>query len=100
MKPSSGDLLKYLKVMLMKSPNNEGNGFPADYLLIPNETSRMELDYIQLSCLPEGSYGNPQTTLPIAKTIGCSSRNDGKIPLLKTIPAQLTEHGGTESVPM
>lgn len=31
--------------------------------------------------------------------IGCSPQNDGKTPLLKTIPIQLTEHGEVQLVP-
>ena len=29
----------------------------------------------------------------VAKSIGCSSQTDGKAPLLKITPTQLTEHG-------
>lgn len=43
--------------------------------------------------------GDFQTTQAVSKTIGCSPPTDSKVPLLKTTPTQLIEHGETELVP-
>lgn len=48
------------------------------------------LDYIKLSCWPKGSSGNHQI---IQSVPSYSLQTDGKAPLLKTLFAQLIEHG-------
>jgi hypothetical protein len=58
------------------------------------------IGYIPLSCWPKGSHGNSQTTQAVVRTIGCSSQTDGKAPVLKITPTQLTEHGEVELVPI
>lgn len=58
----------------------------------------LRLGYIQSSCWPEGSHGNPQTIWSVDKTTGCSLQTD-KVPLLKTTPKQLSKHGGVKLVP-
>lgn len=46
----SANFLKYMKMILMKSLNNEGNGVPTGHLLLPKEVSSMGTGYIQLNC--------------------------------------------------
>lgn len=58
-----------------------------------------ELNYISLSCWPTGPYCNPKPTQAVAKTIGRYLQTDSKSLLLKTTPAQLTEHGNVKLVP-
>lgn len=44
-----------------------------------------------IELLAKGSHGNPKTTQAVAKTIGCSPQNDGKVQFAKTIPKQLID---------
>ena len=66
----------------------------------PMKLPVLGIGYIQLSCWPKGSHGNSQTTQAVVRTIGCSSQTDGKAPVLKITPTQLTEHGEVELVPI
>lgn len=59
----------------MKSLNNV-TGFQ-QAILSPNEVASTRTG-LYLSVWPKGSYGNPQTTLAVAKTISCSPQTDDK----------------------
>lgn len=61
--------------------------------------SMLEMGYVQLSCLPNGSHGNLPTFQSMANTVGGSLKTDGKVLLLKPTPTQLSEHGDVELVP-
>lgn len=50
----------------MKFPSNEGDGVPTNHLFSPNEASRTETWYIQMSSQPKGFHENPQTTKAVA----------------------------------
>lgn len=54
--------------------NNKGDGVPTSHLLSPNKASSIRLDYIQLSCWPQGSHGNHQITHTVVR-IYCIENN-------------------------
>lgn len=76
-----------MKIMLIKSPNNGGDRIPTVQLLSP-------LSYLQLSCWPKGSHGNPQTTQAIDSILDRFPYTDSNTLLLKTTATQLTECRG------
>ena len=78
------NILKYMKAILIKSPNNEGNTVLTGHLLSPSKALSAST----------GLHAIPQTTQAVAKTIGCSSQTNCRNPLLKTTPAQLITGGG------
>ena len=75
----------------MKLPSNRGDRDPTGHLLPPTMFSVPGLGYIQWTCQPKESHRNPQTTHAVTP-----NKMDGKVPLLKTTPIQLSEHGGIE----
>jgi len=70
-KPSTAETsLKYMKPMLMRSPNDEVSGTPAGP---QTKLPVTELGFIQLSCWPRESHGNPQTMQAVARIMGLLS---------------------------
>lgn len=69
------------------------------HLLSPNEVSSTWIDLHLIELLAKRVLWEPQTTESVAKTIGYSSKPDGKAPLLNTTPIQHIEHGQVKLVP-
>lgn len=49
-----------MEVVLMKSPNSEGNGTPTGHLRSLNKLPIPGVGYIQLNCWQKGSTENPK----------------------------------------
>lgn len=88
-----GDFLKHVKVILMKSPNNERDGVLTGQMLPLKEA------------LSAGTGLYPMELLAIAvpravtKWKDCSPQTDSKHPRQKTIPTQLIDRGEVELLP-
>lgn len=96
----SQNFLKYMKTILMKSPNNEGYRVPTVYFLSPNEASNSKTGLHWLELLVKGvSWISPNNA-------GCCqdnrllSANWYQGPLWKTIPKHLSEHREFKLVPI
>ena len=82
----------------MKLLNHGGSRALTSHFLSPMKFPVPGMDYIELSCWPKGSHGNPHPQA-VAKIIGCSPQTDDKALLLNTTPIQLTEHREVQLVP-
>lgn len=91
----SGNLLKYMKVILIKLESLQmmGKTLPIYHLLSSNEASRIRTHPIELlTRVVLWRFNRPDCW----KKIGCSPQADSKASLLKTIPTQLIECGETK----
>lgn len=83
----------------MELLNSRGDRAPTRPLLPPSETSIVRNGSQQIELLATEAHGNPQTTLAIAKAVGCSPQTNSEGLLLKIRPTDLTENGEVELVP-
>lgn len=84
----------------MQSPNNKGDRVPTGHLLLQNEApnTRNGLYLIEVKKVKKVPQEYPNNT-GYCQTIGCSPQTNIKVPLVKTISTQLSEHGEFELVP-
>lgn len=91
----SGIFQNYVKTILMKFPNNKGDGAPNGHLL----ASSTGLHPTELLVKKKSYHGNSQTTLTLAKTMGCLPQTQSKTSFLKTALTLLIKHQEAKLVP-
>lgn len=91
----SGNILKYMKVVLIKSPNNEGDS-PSWIFLVTKSIFQYWDRLYSIEQLTKVVPWKPPTTQAVAKMIDYSPQTDSKVQVLKETSTQHTEQrGGT-----
>lgn len=77
-----GNFLKYMKVTLMRSPNNEEDTSLTGHLLLVNTAPSIRIGLHSMKLFAEKAPYEPQTIQvafsPVAKTIDCSLKTDSR----------------------
>jgi hypothetical protein len=68
----SGNFLKYMKAIIMRSPKSREYEFSIGHLRLPNRLPTAGLTCIQLRYWSKESHESLQTSQVISKTVGCS----------------------------